>query len=90
MVRDECLRSGFSSQAELEAHLRTSCEQMVMETDAADLLPGVQQLLAAVKTFMTAPDDPVRRLDCGLMVGDDVSRLCADLGCSGLTCSPCR
>ncbi|XP_075884965.1 treslin isoform X4 [Nelusetta ayraudi] len=52
----------FSSQAELVAHLETSCEQMVMETDAADLLPGVRQLLTAVKTFMTGPDDPVKML----------------------------
>lgn len=90
VVCDGCLLSGFSSQAELVAHLETSCEQMVMETDAADLLPGVRQLLTAVKTFMTGPDDPVRHLYCGLMVGDDVSRPGANPGCSGLRCSPCR
>lgn len=56
------------------AHVKTSCEQMVMETDVTDLLSGVQQLLTAVKTFMTGPDDLVRQLYCGLMVGDDVSR----------------
>lgn len=69
-VGAECdgrLLSGFSSQAELVAHLKTSCEQMVMETDVADLLPGVQQLLTAVKTFMTDLDDQVRDLYCGLI-----------------------
>lgn len=63
-----CLLLGFSSQAELVAYLKTSCEQMVMETDAADLLPGVQQLLTAAKTFIMCPDDPVRHLSCGLTV----------------------
>lgn len=68
MVCDGHLLSGFSSHAELVAHLKTSCEQMVMETDVADLLPGVQQLLTAVKTFMTGQDDPVRDLTYGQMM----------------------
>lgn len=67
VVFDGRLFSGFSSQAELLAYLRTSCEQMVIVTDATDLLPGVQQLLTTVKTFMTGQDDPVRRLYCGLI-----------------------
>lgn len=60
MVCKGLLLSGFSSEAELVAHLNSSCEQMVMETDVTDLLLGVQQLLTTVKTFMTDQDDLVR------------------------------
>lgn len=68
MVFDGLLHSGFSSLAELLAHVKTSCEQMVIETDAADLLPAVQGLLITVKTFMMGQDDPVRRLYYGCLI----------------------
>lgn len=61
-VRDGRLLSDFSSEAELVVHLKTSYERMVLETDAALLLSGVQQLLSAVKTFLTGPDVSVRHL----------------------------
>lgn len=61
-VSDRRLLSDFSSEAELIVHLKTSYEQMVVETDTALLLSGVQQLLSAVKTFLTGPDVPVRHI----------------------------
>lgn len=47
---------GFSSEAELLAHLRSTYEKTLSDSDSS-LLAGVQLLLSAVKTFFVAESD---------------------------------
>ncbi|XP_018541184.2 LOW QUALITY PROTEIN: treslin [Lates calcarifer] len=46
----------FTSEAELLSHLKSSYEKTLVDRDSS-LLTGVQQLLTAVKTFLTAESD---------------------------------
>lgn len=47
---------GFTSEAELLSHLKSSYEKTVAERDSS-LVTGVQQLVSAVKTFLVAESD---------------------------------
>lgn len=47
------LFQGFTSEAELLSHLKSSYEKALAERDST-VLTGVQQLLSAVKTFFAA------------------------------------
>lgn len=56
------LRPGFTSEAELLSHLKSSYEKTVVDRDSS-LLTGVQQLLSALKTFLLVePDLEVRHM----------------------------
>ena len=47
---------GFTSEAELLSHLKSSYEKTVAERDSS-LLTSVQQLLSVVKAFLVAESD---------------------------------
>lgn len=47
---------GFTSEAQLVSHLKSSYEKTVAESESS-VLTGVQQLVSAVKTFFTAKSD---------------------------------